>query len=632
MAFDPDKYLAGESQSAKGFDPDAYLASSGKIDFKGLQNDEANKRLAKNRVESDPLTISAKATSNETRFPRWLGGNPNATTAERIASSLPVSFAAGAASLPLGGMQLVSELGGDSALSKRLQQFSEMQRAGGVSGSGVAGFAGGVLSPVGLGVLKAMPMSQAQGILGTAARTGQGAGIGAGFGLLSPVTNGAENYTSDKVGQVGMGALLGGAVPLGIDTAIKGGDLLRHGYRGLIEPRFQSGRNMAEGRNYVTAAGERADEIASALGSAKPPVPGYSPTAAEIVAQLPKSTQTGQYEFAGLQKNVAPFMPGAQGVVTENQNKALAGHIRSFGGDEAALQNAIRDRANTAGPIYDAAKTTGSANTQPIIDKIDVLLEKNIGNREFVNELRNLRNGLLSENGPRTNTQQVSSVLDGLKTAIADEKNKFIHGNLKDLKDEIASSIPFYPLAQAAFKAKSVPVNQMQIGQELEKSLTNPLMDDLVLRPSAFASAIENATQIPKKLDMPRFTRIEDALLPQNMQKVNEVKGVLANRATAEEMGAKGSTMARKLVDTPEIVIPPTLSREGMVARFLARVVQDKNVSKIDKEMASDLLTNPSAVSEKMRSAMARAKTVDEVVKAMRQYSPLATQGILSEK
>jgi len=274
------------------------------------------------------------------------------TGAESLAGNPVTRFALGGASPFIGAAQLASnavglgETQGNPFNNARMAQLQQMVDKGRQdTGFDWANAAGSLLP----GAAAAKAITLAATGLGRAA---QGAGAGYLFGASAPVTK-EGNYQNDNWQQALTGAALGGLIPPAMDLGgelIKGG---RHIYRGAIEPFFQAGRNMAEGRHYNKVAGDRAAEFANALRNSKSSVPGYQPTAAEIVASLPPSaTRAGQAEFAGLQANVTPSAPSTHSAVGQSQGKSLADAIRSFGGDKASLAQAEGQRAGNAATNY----------------------------------------------------------------------------------------------------------------------------------------------------------------------------------------------------------------------------------------------------------------------------------------
>lgn len=730
------------------------------INFQQLQAQTHNRRAIEAQIANDPISTGAQDVANEGVLPAWLAGNPGATYPERVAAAPMTRFAVGAAAPVIGGMQLLRNMGGaDNAQvgpfsNPSIQQLEEMKRAGGADGFDAMGFAGNVLSPVGLGVAKTLkPAASWYG------RAAQGTGIGLGFGASAPVTNGGENYWSDKAVQTGAGGAIGGGIPLALDLSVAGANALRHGYRGAIEPFFQKGRDMAEGRKYISTAGERAQEMADALRNPTSTIAGYKPTTAEIAASLPPSlSQAGREEMAGLQANVSQNYP-RRIHVEQGQNKALVDAIRGFGGTQADLTAAEAERAAVTGPMRATALENANiagVKGQQLAQRLAAESEAKINALQdmgrfqtFGAQQENLAHGGRSVGGnlspsaypvdfmpripgrytenfqriPEASSavadtaeilaarkaqegltkyqldslaahgqfplegRQVASKIESVMSQPGQRSSDVVTKALGEIRDKInqfsnkegvIDSRDLYTIRKEAgnvvkkyaaenknwderltsgltsnvqkmiddaiegaggsgwkdylstYASKSKDINQMQIGQALEGKLTNPLRGDTALNPGVFAKAAQESAAVPTKAGSPRFQTIEEALYPQNMQTVNNVSDTLANRALAADLGKAGSSRAAALTGTPDIILPPTLSHTGMALRFAARLLQGQGTSRMDQEMARDMLTNPQRVSKLMEDAMSRAKTTKEMVNVMRKYSPLATQGTVT--
>jgi hypothetical protein len=281
-----------------------------KMDFQGMQREALSRDQIRQQIDSDPISTRARAASKETVLPRWLAGNPDATYAQRVAAAPATRFAVGAAAPFLGAVQLAHNavadganafsgaLGGPtnvprSPLNDSLQGFEQMKQAGGATGFDAMGLAGTVMSPAALAALRLAPSATVAG------RAGQGAAIGGGFGASTPVTNGAEDFWSDKAGQTGAGIALGGAIPLGVD-AVRGAATVA---RNVVDPWLPGGVTRTVGRTLNEAAGSNRPALVSALRNPQQIVPGSLPTAGEAGAGV------GSAEFAGLQEVIKGRAP-----------------------------------------------------------------------------------------------------------------------------------------------------------------------------------------------------------------------------------------------------------------------------------------------------------------------------------
>lgn len=622
------------------------------INFQQLQAQTQNRRAIEAQIANDPISTGAQDVANEGVLPAWLAGKPGATYPERVAAAPMTRFAVGAAAPVIGGMQLLRNMGGaDNAQvgpfsNPSIQQLEEMKRAGGADGFDAMGLAGNILSPVGLKVAKTLKPAAS-----VAGRAAQGAAIGTGFGASAPVTNGGENYWSDKAVQTGVGGAIGVGIPLALDLSVAGANALRHGYRGAIEPFFQKGRDMAEGRKYVSTAGERAQEMANALRNPTSSVPGYNPTTAEVAASLPASlSQAGREEMAGLQANVSQNYP-RRIPVEQGQNKALVDSIRGITSGEGfdnpvmpAMRAAELVRGANADPLYGAAGKQvlpiNNTSFQTLMQRPN--MEKAITRAQELAAEKgtpfSIGKDVFGQLKPLTvdNMQMIKMGLDDLaknpeRFGIGASEQKAILGTKEAFTTWLEKESPTWAKARGTYAGDSFPIDQMKIGNALEEKLTSALQGDTKLNPTQFASSLRESANIPQKsTGAPRYTRLEDALRPQNMQTVNNVSDTLANRALAADLGRAGSSRAAELTGTPDIILPPTLSHTGMALRFAARLLQGQGTSRMDQEMARDMLTNPQRVSKLMEDAMSRAKTTKEMVNVMRKYSPLTTQGAVT--
>jgi len=138
-------------------------------------------------------------------------------------------FIEGAADLPLGAAQFISESLGSTKVTEFLRERKQRQDRGQAAVDSVApkgGVAGGaekfldvIANPAGnilLGGAATKGIALASTMLGKVA---QGAGLGALFGAATPATS--DDIASEKSQQIAVGSLVGGAVP-GAIAAAKG--------------------------------------------------------------------------------------------------------------------------------------------------------------------------------------------------------------------------------------------------------------------------------------------------------------------------------------------------------------------------------------------------------------------------
>lgn len=545
--------------------------------------------------------------SGEKPLPSW-------TSPEGLAGNPITRVALGAASPFLGAAQLgANALGMGGPINEHLAQLERMKEQG-RSQLGSEGFdwteaAGTVASPAFLKAAQAIPggTSLVQKII-------MGMGLGAGGGATAPVTTEGD-FASKKAAQVGTGAALGALVP----PAVSGAGAVGKGlYHGLIEP--WANPAAIKGRAFLEAAGSKADEILAMLRNPKEIVPGSLPTAGEAV------TGAGSAEFSALQKQAADVLPSAYDARAQAQNAARIAALRTVGKDETALEAAKAARSAAADPLYAAAREgTAPVDTAPILAKVDSILGKNPGNRELVNELTNIRKGLAKSG---SDPQKVASVIDGLKATIANKDNAFIRGQLNNIKEDLTKAIPGYEAAQAKFAQMSPPVNQMQIGQYLEKKLVPALDETAKQKASTFATAVQEApTTIKKATGAPRFDKLEQALTPDQMKVVNSIQEDLARGVRFEDLAKKGAQAAPDIsgaMGTQKL--PNLLNRHVMLVNAIIGRLEGKVNKKLASEMAVEML-NPAKTGESLAQAQARQARNQVLAKAIEQSANAGIAG-----
>lgn len=514
--------------------------------------------------------------------------------------------AAGITQLVTGGSPAVTE-----AINRRRTQA---ESALSPDETNVAGYVGEALSPTTMiPALKLAPYTVAGNkLLGRAA---QGAGVGAATAMATPVIEG--NFDEEKSKQALLGFAVGGLVPPAMAALWKLGGV---GYRVAIEPWLDPA--SIKGRALLAAAGDKADEVIELLKGNRQIVKGSMPTAGE--AAVP----AGSTGFSALQRS-ASQVPGeaadAYVARTDTQNAARIAGLRGIGQDEAALNAAAAERSRVTTPMYEAAREAGDVDISQVVGQIDDLMQKNPGNPALMATFGQIRAGLTDGAGKiRTNTQEIASALDGIKAALANKDNAFIQKQLTQIKNQLSDAIPGYEAAQGKFAELSAPVNQMQIGQYLEKKLVPALDEQGKQKAAAFAQAVEDAPGTVKRATgAPRFEKLSDALTPEQMGIVNSVQQDLARleRLGTLSRAAKGGPNAIDLAtQSAEGItggrLPNILNRTAMIMNAIITRAEGKINKKLAAELAAEMLDPPQAAKsmEQAQKIARKNKAISEVL------------------
>ncbi len=534
---------------------------------------------------------------------------------DEIVAGNPVTRTALGAASPFLGVAQLFGIGPDM---KNLEQTKRRGMALAGDETDVAGFAGTVFSPAFLAAAKAIP-----GATTYIGKILQGMGMGAGAGLTTPVTEG-DNFAEQKAIQTGAGAVGGAIIGAAAPAVAKAGKVA---YSAAIEPWLNPA--AIKGRAFLEAAGDKADDIIALLRGNKAIVQGSLPIAGE--AAVP----AGSAEFSALQRSAANVKPSDYLARADEQNAARIAALRRVGQDKASLEGAEAVRKAASDPLYAAARSgTAPVDTAPVMSKVNLILSKNPGNRELVTELNNIRRGL-AESG--TEAEKLTSVLDGLKASIANKDNAFIKGVLNNIKADLSKAIPGYEKAQAEFARRSIPINQMQVGQELEKKLI-PAADEAAKQKAAsYAGAMRDAPgTIKRATGAPRFEELTQVLNPKQLEIVNSIRDDLARGARFESMAVKGGKAAPDAIRLASGSmeseaggkIPNLLHRGAMVANAIITRLEGKVNRKLAAEMASEMLI-PTGVAKTMEQAQMQAARNKSFSEAIQRQMLAATGGVI---
>lgn len=588
---------------------------------------KAPKSNVAEQIANDPISQSIKDMQQpqgalETAG-RWFYGDPNASIPERIAANPLTRFAMGAASPILGGAQLLEKgvtslanplikgLGGSGLpepTNDRLVQLENMKKAGGMEGADVSGIVGSVLSPASLGAAKILGAAPT-----AASRIGQGAAMGALGGATAPVTD--SDYWSTKLGQTAGGAAAGAVLP----AAWEGAKAVGRGVRNVVQPYMgQWGADQAAGRLANIAAGPNKDAVIAELRGAQPTVPGSNPTAGQ--AAVPANSA----EFSALQKMASERAPseyfGPAGIEGA-QNQARIQALRTVGQTPQALESAINARSAAANIDYgDAYKQAIKADPQLLKLMENPYIKDAIPDALKLAEAKGI--------SPKTDLTQflhyVKISLDKMSnrtgdTALANTERAAVQNAKENLLNWVATKNPSYESARANFAAASKPINQMQVGQEIENRLVPALSEDAKQRAASYAQALRDAPgTIKRATGQPRFESLDQIMNPQQMQTLGNVQKDLARNATFEELAQKGMPAAREAIGNAVPEVPPTgmFSPILSVARGAYNRVTGHATDKIMKDLATRM-QDPKKMAEVMQNAnpYERKALVDALMK-----------------
>jgi len=434
--------------------------------------------------------------------------------------------------------------------------------------------------------LSSYGIGQAAKGVGYLPRIAAGAATGGAAGLM---TNPDEAVT---------GALIGGIIPSVAPIVTGTGKLISS----ITGPMRESWRTRQGNRFLQEMLGEDAVQKAiKAIAAGKGA--GQTTVADDIAAANMGRTDKFASPLVAIEEKLATQPGGLSDIAKSIVARQESGRMAGLEAVKPDFLTAVAARKSVSDPLYAVARAGGNiVDSSGIVSGIDDLLSRNPGNKRLVKELNNVRSGLVDANGNlRTNAEQVSSAMDNIKASLANQKNKFILGELADLKDQIAKAIPGYEKAQQAFAGASPPVNQSQVIQSMQDVLSGQGGPE---RASSFQNVLGRGETalLKKSTGFPRYTDIKQVLTNQQMDAVNTVSKELARDAERTSLGASVDTkhlfeIADKSKGT--ISFPTLLSRPAMLANWIMRKVGTGADEMITQDMGKLMLSDPAAFSAK---------------------------------
>ncbi|KVP90700.1 hypothetical protein WJ95_09340 [Burkholderia ubonensis] len=390
--------------------------------------------------------------------------------------------------------------------------------------------------------------------LGLLGRLGLGAAQGAAGAAMMPVQNPGDDFWTQKAAQMGVGAALGGATPLVTAGARAIGNGLWNAAQPVLQPVRFVGRGLAGAMEPAEAA-----QAAANIRGAQQFVPGSLPTTAQV-AQTPVMVQT---EKAAA--NMPAFKTGMAQRAIDN-NDARWQTLMGVAGTDADLAAAQTAREAVASPLYQQAHQA-TANVGPAFMRYAQIPEMQEA-MQRANQIASL-DAAVGRGVPPVWPQEGGSreingaALDYTSRALGDmigEANRAgattSAGALAALKENVDNwmgrYVPGVQQARAAYAAGSVPVNTMEVGQQIANGLGTRAMNaggapEIQLMPfrSALTSAMNSGNAAKYGIDANALQALQG--IGQDLQRAtvsNSIKSPGSD--TAYNLAAQG-WLARQL-------------------------------------------------------------------------------------
>jgi len=278
----------------------------------------------------------------------------------------------------------------------------------------------------------------------------------------------------------------------------------------------------------------------------------------------------------------------------------------------------------------EARSTAGATNYRAALAQAAPQIPEEFFNRPTVAAANKVADSIEAETGrAATPMERLHNIKTGLDDVLRNPDKHGFPGLTKAMKDTRAefidylNTVPEYAKARADFAAQSVPINKMQVGQELIKAATEPVTEGAT-RAGMFARAVEEAPKTIKKATGQQFfDKLEDVLSSEEMDIVNNVRDQFRRDKLADEqarLGAKSAPEVEELASakiTPSLNIP-FLNRTWTIANTLIK----RSLGRIDEKLATEIgmmMQDPAELNRAIAKARRYAKETEQGAQKLRE-------------
>jgi hypothetical protein len=503
---------------------------------------------------------------------------------------------------------------GFDPLKERFKQTEQILNPSG--DFNVAGTAGEMMSPAGLGVAKGLGIGK--GVVDKTLR-----------GAVSGATTGATQLGEDNMGAgAGIGAGIGGT--LAVANKFIGRpviEMIKYFTPGGAARMANRYTNEIVGPENVQKIVADIEEQLSRQGTGTF-VPGYQKTLGETVSHMPAASP-----LLALEKATAAGPRGISeqfGQRAADQRSAIEQALRPIAGTPEELASAVGKRSAIDRVNYGAAAGTDK-------DKAVMPLLMQLQKQPYFNEVYNEAALMGTQSGKldlTTLLHNAKVILEDKMTATGDatlnRAKRALTGNLiEELTTGLGKANPLYDTARTVSKANAVPVNRMRVGQALEEKLVSPT-DQMM--PGGYLRAIDNETKLIKDATGRPRSNFGQVFSGQEQATINEIGQLLEGKLAAQKPLQATRIGGNDIADQAVIHLPQLLSRPVAMANWAVKQITASTgnlEARVDKVNAARML-DPAKFAEAMKTLPSGERAMIEKALGAAKYQGLIAPAVNS--
>lgn len=487
------------------------------------------------------------------------------------------------------------------------------------TGAGSAGNITGVISQI-LGPGIALRSTRAGAAFLPTTITGNAA-QGAVLGGLQPTVTGESQLANAALGGAAGGA--GAALFRGLGAGV---GAVRNAMRGP-----DSVDRAAA--NVLTDMAERPADILNRQPSA---VPGVQRTLAEEtldpgIARLERNMRSTSNEFD---------------TIDRSNNAARVAALQDIAGDETALRDATRARSQATMPLLGQAYLDKGVDIAPIQDQIRSQISATAARpsvQSAVSDVANSLNAAMQNGGDVFQLYQVRKYIGDLLSGKAGADKSYARAATRELKsiqntldEQLAKASPSFESYLNVYRDMSVPINRMQIGQQLAGRSSGGAVQDAVtgaqvLTPAQFSKAARSLDDVAAKATGFRKAKASDILSATDISTIKAIQDDLERQAFRATAGSGGGSPTFERLSLDQQLgrraaggLAGQIPIAGPYVRDLIGVLDRTRNDRV-KERLAYLVANPDEARRVLQSLPASGRSIVE--KALTQISGATAAG-----